>query len=94
MLLYFDMADIRFENEYTAPSRMKLQKNSRITQFFIDASFGLLKTPGQAMVAQIVVAIFLFACAGYLFSRSGDTAVPTSPDQNLINAPQPARPLN
>ncbi len=94
MLWCFGMADIRFENEYTAPSRMKQQKNSRITQLFIDASFGLIKTPRQAMVAQVVVTVLLFMCAGYLFSKSGDTAVPTKPDQNLINAPQPTRPLN
>ncbi len=84
------MVDIRFEGDYSAPSPLRQQqKSSRITQFFIDKSFGLITTTAQAAVAQVIVAIALFGFASYLFSKSGDTVVPTKTSQELINATLP-----
>lgn len=86
----FGMVDVRFEGDYNTQSqKQRPTKNSRITQFFIDKSFGLLKTPEQAMVAEVVVAIVLFCIAGYMFSKSGDTAVPVKTPQELIDATLP-----
>ncbi len=84
------MVDIRFETDYTPLSPQKQQKNSRITQFFIDKSFGLVRTPTQATATQLVFAVVLFIIAGYMFSKSGDTVVPTKTPQELINATLPA----
>jgi hypothetical protein len=88
------MADIRFEEEYIAPGSAKRQNNSRITQFFIDRSFGLIRTPFQAMIVQLVLSGVLFICAGYFFSKSSDLTIPAKPSQELINVPQPTRPIN
>jgi hypothetical protein len=88
------MADIRFETDYNTSSQTRQQKNPRMTQFFIDKSFGLISTPAQASAVQLVLAVALFMLAGYMFSKSGDITVPTKTPQDLINAPQPTRPLN
>ena len=81
------MVDIRFEGDYTTPATQRQQqKSSRITQFFIDHSFGLITTPARAATVQVVVAMLLFIFAGYLFSKSGDTVVPTRTSQELIDA--------
>jgi hypothetical protein len=84
------MADIRFETDYNTSSQTRQQKNSRITQFFIDKSFGLINTPAQATAVQLVLAIALFMFAGYMFSKSGDTVVQTKTSQELINATLPS----
>ncbi len=87
------MPDIRFDGDYKLGAQAKQQRYSRLTQFFIDKSFGLITTPSQAAVAQILTAIVFFAVAGYMFSKSGDTVVPTKTPQELINLtlPQNAR---
>ena len=89
------MVDVRFEGDYApqSPSN-KQQKNSRITQFFIDKSFGLISTPSQAAVAQVIVAIVFFSIAGYMFSKSEAAVVPTKTPQELINATLPANARN
>lgn len=83
------MVDIRFEGDYKPRSPLSQERNSRITQFFIDKSFGLINTPAQAAIAQLVVAIIFFILAGYMFSKSDDTAVPTKTSQELIDATLP-----
>jgi hypothetical protein len=85
------MVDIRFEQD--TPRQNFQARNSRLTQFFINKSFGLIQTPGQAAVAQVIVAIGLFIFAGVMFSSGGQTKVNPTPPQNLIDAPQPTRPL-
>ena len=85
------MVDIRFDQD--APRQNFQARNSRLTQFFIDKSFGLVKTPQQAMVAQIIVSIMLFIFAGMMFSTSAKPAPASAPPQELIDAPQPTRPL-
>ncbi len=89
MLLYLHMAEIRFEGNRSASSLVKHNKNSRMTQFFIDRSFGLITTPAQATAMQLVLAVALFILAGYMFSKSGDTKVPTKTPQEFINATLP-----
>lgn len=87
------MVDIRFEAD-SAPVRENFRNpNSRLTQLFIDKSFGIIKTPAQATVAQVIVAIVMFILAGYLFASSAKPAPPSAPSQDLIDAPQPTRPL-
>ena len=86
------MVDIRFEQD--SPRQNFRNPNSRLTQFFIDKSFGLIKTPAQAAVLQSVVAIALFILAGFLFAKGSETNLPVSPSQDLINRAQPTRPLN
>ena len=88
------MVDIRFEGDYTTSTQTRLQKSSRITQFFIDRSFGFIKTPAQATVVQMIVAVALFVFTGYMFSKSGDTVVPSKTPQELINATLPIRSRN
>ncbi len=83
------MVDVRFEGDYTPQSPLRQQKNSRITQFFIDHSFGMITTASQATVAQVIVAIVFFGIAGYMFSKSGDTVVPAKTPQELIDATLP-----
>lgn len=83
------MVDIRFEGDYKPQSPLSSQKNSRITQFFIDKSFGLIETPDQAATVQLIVAIIFFVVAGYMFSKSDDTVVPTKTPQELIDATLP-----
>lgn len=85
------MVDIRFEGDYKPQSPFPRQKNPRITQFFIDASFGLIKTPDQAAKIQLVVVVVFLILAGYLFSKSGDTVVPTQTPQELIDATLPVK---
>lgn len=87
------MVDIRFEGDYR-PAGPQRSANSRMTQFFIDHSFGLVQTPAQASVVQIILCIIFFIIAGMLFSKSGEQAPPSAPSQQLIDAPQPTRPLN
>lgn len=84
------MVDIRFESDYKPQSPLSQQKNSLITQFFIDKSFGLIKTPAQAATAQLIVAITFLIVAGYMFSKSDDTVVPTKTSQELIDATLPS----
>ena len=91
-IITVSMVDIRFEQD--APRQNFRNPNSRLTQFFIDKSFGLVKTPAQAAILQAVVAIALFILAGFLFARGSETNLPASPNQDLINRPQPTRPIN
>jgi hypothetical protein len=88
------MADIKFIKDRSPSSDRRNPKNSRLTQFIIDKSFGLISTSTQAAVAKLIFASILFVIAGYIFSKSGDSAIPTKTPQNLIDAPQPTRPLN
>lgn len=87
------MVDIRFEQDTPLQNLRAAPSNTKLTQFFIDKSFGLLKTPKQAMVAQIIVAIFLFIFSAYMFSSSVPEAPPSAPTQEMIDSPQPIRPL-
>ncbi len=87
------MVDIRFEGD-SAPVQVNFRNsNSKLTQFFIDKSFGLIKTPQQAMVAQIIVAVILFIFSASMFATSVPSESPSAPTQELIDAPQPTRPL-
>lgn len=87
------MVDIRFEAD-SAPVRENFRNsNSKLTQLFIDKSFGLVQTPKQAVIAQVIVAITMFILAGYLFASSAKPAPPAAPSQELIDSPQPTRPL-
>lgn len=87
------MVDIRFEQDTPLQNFRAASSNTKLTQFFIDKSFGLLKTPKQAMVAQIIVATFLFIFSAYMFSSSVPEAPQSAPSQQLIDSPQPTRPL-
>ncbi len=86
------MADIRFEGEYAISSSQRQQKNSRMTQFFIDKSFGLISTPAQATVIQFIVAVIFFVLAAMFLSKAGDqnAAIRTTPE--VLNTPIPTRP--
>lgn len=83
------MVDIRFEGDYKPQSAFSSQRNSRMTQFFINKSFGLISTSAQAAIAQLIVAIVFFILAGYMFSKSDDTVVPTKTSQELIDSTLP-----
>jgi uncharacterized membrane protein len=86
------MVDIRFEQD-VLPQKNFRNTNSKLTQLFIDKSFGLVKTPQQAIVAQIIVAVILFIFSATMFATSVPAAPPSAPSQELIDAPQPTRPL-
>ncbi len=88
------MIDIQFESDDIPVPRKKQQQSSRVTQFFIDFSFGYIKTPKEAVKAQLVVGILLLILSGYFFSKSDAIKVPTTPSQELINTPQPTQPFN
>lgn len=87
------MADIFFESD-SKPARENFRKpNSKLTQLFIDKSFGLIKTPQQAIVAQIIVVVVLLIFSASMFATSVPAKPPSAPSQKLIDAPQPTRPL-
>jgi hypothetical protein len=87
------MVDIRFEGD-SAPVQGNFRNtNSKLTQLFIDKSFGLIKTPQQAVVVQIIVALLLFIFSAWMFATSVPATPPSAPSQELIDAPQPTRPL-
>lgn len=85
------MVDIRFEQD--AVVQHYRNRNTKLTQFFIDTSFGMVKTPRQARVAQIIVATVLFIFSSYMFAQSVPKATPRTPTQELIDSPQPTQPL-
>ena len=85
------MVDIRFDQD--APRQDFRTSNTKLTQLFIDKSFGLVKTPKQAVVAQFIVAPLLFIFSAYMFAASVPPTPPRAPSLELINAPQPTRPL-
>jgi hypothetical protein len=87
------MVDIRFEGD-SAPVRPNLKsRESRLTRFLIAKSFGLIKTPQQAAIAQLVLAGGLFIIAGILLNSASDSTTLVSPSSELINARQPVGPL-
>lgn len=85
------MVDIRFDQD--APRQNFRKSNTKLTQFFIDKSFGLVKTPKQAVVAQFILAPLLFIFSAFMFAASVPPTPASSPSPELINAPQPTRPL-
>jgi hypothetical protein len=87
------MVDIRFEQDTPRQNFRTAPAHTKLTQFFIDNSYGLLKTSNQAMVAQIIIAAILFIFSAYMFATSVPPKPPTAPSQELINSPQPTRPL-
>lgn len=87
------MVDIRFEQDVPRQNFRSAPTNTKLTQFFIDKSFGLIQTPKQAVVAQVIVAITLFIFSAYMFAISVPPAPPSAPSQDLIDSPQPTRPL-
>ena len=87
------MVDIRFDAD-SAPMRPNLQnKDSKLTQFFIDKSFGLIKTSQQAVAVQLVVIVGLLLTAMFLFNSASESNSVVSPSPELINARQPVGPL-
>jgi hypothetical protein len=86
------MVDVRFETDYVTNAKSK--QSSKLTRLFMTWSFGLIKTEKQAVVVQIIVACGLLILSLYLFSKSDAVVAPTTPPQELINTPQPTRPLN
>ena len=87
------MVNIRFDQDAPRQNFRTAPANTKLTQFFIDKSYGLLKTPQQAMVAQIIIAATLFIFSAYMFATSVPPKPPTKPSQQLIDSPQPTRPL-
>lgn len=85
------MVDIRFEEDVTV--QQYRNRNTKIAQFFIDKSFGLVKTSRQAVAAQIIVASILFTFSSYMFAQSVPAAPLRAPSQVLIDSPQPTQPL-
>jgi hypothetical protein len=87
------MVDIRFEGD-SEPVRPNFRRpNSKLTQLFIDKSFGLIKTRTQAAAVQLIVALVLLCIAAMLFGSNGQTNTVKSPSPDIINRPQPTRPL-
>ena len=87
------MVDIRFEGD-SAPVRPNLQnKDSKLTVFLINKSFGLIKTSQQAVAVQLVFIVVLLLTAMILFDSSNESNSVVAPSQELINARQPVGPL-
>lgn len=87
------MVDIRFEGD-SAPLRPHLQnRDSKLTVFLINKSFGLIKNSQQAIALQLVLIIGLLITAMVLFNSARESTTVVSPSPELINASQPIGPL-
>ena len=85
------MADIFFEGD-SRPVRENFRNpNSKLTQLFIDKSFGFIKTPKQAMIAQLILIVILALFSTSMFAKSVPKP-PSAPSIEQINAPMPTKP--
>ena len=86
------MSDFQFDEETTTEFRRKIQPRKNLTARILRAvSFGVIKTPKQIKLAQIV---FLLLSAIYIFLMLYDEEEEglQPPSQELINAEQPINP--
>lgn len=83
------MVDIRFEADSAPVRPSQKNRDSKLTVFFINKSFGLIKNSQQAVAVQLVLIVGLFLLAMVLFNSARESTTVILPSPELINAPQP-----